>query len=76
MKLTAKTAREARSEIIRLGLNRTKDVIYMGYSPDGECVLISSVRKVGVKANVATIKRNRSPRPVRFEIVEERGEVG
>jgi len=64
--LEAKTARQARSEISR---RFPQGANYSGYDADGECVIMSLVRARGDKANVATVKRNRSKPPVRFVAV-------
>jgi len=62
--LQATDAREARREI------RARwpqfEVNFTGYDEDGQDVFMSCVRKQGVKAGVATAKRNRSKRPVKF----------
>lgn len=63
--LQAKTARQARAEISASW--PTLDVNYKGYNKDGECVLMSLVRKQGDKAYVATASKNRAGPAVRFE---------
>lgn len=63
IKLEATTAKKARSEI---AAKFPQGANYKGYDEDGECVLMSLVRPRGEKANVATVTRNRSKRPVRF----------
>ena len=65
MLLSATTAVGARREISRRWPD--KDVEYKGYDLKGECVLMSLVRKQGDKAHVATVTKNRSNKPVRFE---------
>lgn len=66
MKITlkSKTAREARREISRRWPEL--DVNFTGYDQNGEDVFMSLVRKQGDKAPVASLRRNRSPRPVKF----------
>lgn len=61
--LKAATAHQARREIkerFPQGAN------YRGYDKDGEVVIMSLVRRLGDKAGVATVKRNRANKPVRF----------
>lgn len=62
-KLKAKTAREARAEI---SARWPQGANYEGRDEDGVCVLKSLVRARGNKANVATLRRNRSKKPVEF----------
>lgn len=62
--LAAKTANQARAEIAH---RFPQGATYTGYDEDGEAVLLSLVRARGDKANVATARKNRCKRPVRFE---------
>jgi hypothetical protein len=57
VRLNATSAREARKEIQARWPHL--EVNYKGYDTRGECVLMSTVRKQGDKAYVATARRNR-----------------
>lgn len=65
VRLNANTAREARREISERWPQY--EIQYKGYDVKGECVLMSTVRRQGNKAHVATAKRNRSKPSVSFD---------
>ena len=62
--LEATSARAARKEIQARWPHYEVD--FTGYDEDGNDVLLSSVRRLGDPAYVATARRNRSNKPVRF----------